>query len=52
MFFILKNWEILCFWWDFDKFFADLRKTRENLKLDGEVLIVGIVVVDMIVEVN
>lgn len=22
---------------DFDRFFADLRKTRENLKVDGEV---------------
>lgn len=29
----------------FDRFFADLRKTHENLKLDGEVLIVGIVVI-------
>lgn len=33
MFFV----EILMF------FFADLRKIRENLKMDGEVIIVGIV---------
>lgn len=25
-------------------FFADLRKTRENLKMDGEVIIVGIMI--------
>ena len=41
--FCTQKWEILSFLWKFLRFFTDLGKTRENLKLDGEVLIVGIV---------
>ena len=35
MFFVLKKLG------NFDRFFSNLGKTRENLKMDGEVIIVG-----------